>query len=399
MDPITLGVMGGATLASGLAQYLNGQEARKQTSANLEQIRGIYNKMQVPSFDESGTPVPKFDMRKLTPEDYKVLQQYVPEVADQVKEIAPQVIQQTGDMGTGRSAQLQALQQLRGLGSGQTDPAFEARMQQASRQASADSQSKIDAITQSQERRGLLGSGNQLAAQLQAATGGMDMQAQMGSQAAMESYRNQLQALRDSAQLGGQIRGEDQSMQAQNAGIINAYNQRTAQAGQQYQDYRANLLNQGQLHNQGLAQDLANRNVENANRYAQYNQQNYNQMQQQNYGDLVGQKQALNDLRQRGFGDQMNINSGLSGAFTGMNTNINQSTADTNRAIGGVGSGITNTMMYADSQDRADARAKMMGGGGSPYAGATSDNFGAPQQDNIYNDDPAYKKTQQSMMS
>lgn len=368
MDPITLAVAGSA-IAGGLLQYMNSEKARKASSANLDRIKGIYEKMQVPNLDESGTDQPQFDVSQLTPEDYRVLSQYVPEVAQQVKEVAPEVVKETGDMKTGRQAQMDALSKLRQVGSGAADPEFQAKMGAASRQASVDAQSKIDAILQAQARRGLLGSGNQLAAQLQGATASMDREAQMGSNAAAESYRNQLQALRDSASLGGQVRSQDESMQARNADVINAYNARGAAASQQWQNQRAGTLNDAQRYNQAQAQSAADRNASQHNDYARYNQQNRNQMAQQQYGNQVAQKQALNQLRQNQFANQMNINAGLAGSFQGMSANQLQSAADRNQAIGGVTSGIGAAAMYQDSQDRADKRfGKQMASGSAPKA-------------------------------
>jgi hypothetical protein len=357
VDPITLAVAG-SSIAGGLLQYMNSNKAREASSEQLAKIQDIYSKMQVPNLDGSPTDQPQFDVRQLSPEDYKVLSQYVPEVAQQVKEVAPQVITETGDMKSGRAAQMAALNRLRDVGAGGVDPEYADKMLQASRQASTDAQAKIDAVLQAQARRGLLGSGNQLAAQLQGATSSMDRQAMMGSSAAAESYRNQLQALRDSASLGGQVRSADEGLQAQNASIINAYNARDAQSGQQWQNQRAQSLNEAQRYNQALAQNTANQNTAQNNQYAQYNQQYGNQMAQQAYGNAAAQKAALNSIRQQNFANQNAINQGMAGAYQGNAQNIMQGAADTNAAIGGLASGIGAAAMYQGAQDRADERAK-----------------------------------------
>lgn len=354
MIPLLIGA--GVAVASGIAQYMSSEKARKSSGKQMDKIQALYEKMQVPSFDENGTPQPQFDVTKLTPEDYKVLQQYIPEVAQQVKEVAPQVIKETGDMKTGRRAQMDALSKLRQAGSASGDPEFAARMQQASRSASIDAQSKIDSILQAQARRGMLGSGNQLAAQLQGATSSMDRNAMAGAEAAAQSYRNQLQAVRDSANLGGQVRSEDMSLQGRNADIINAYNARGAQNAQQWQNQRADTLNNAQQFNQRTAQDLANRNIDQRNDYAKYNQSMGNQFQQQAYGNARSERDALNQLRQNNFNNQMNINSGKSGAFQGVASNQLSGAADRNQAMSGLAGGIGAGAMYWDAQSRADDR-------------------------------------------
>lgn len=355
MDPITIAVAGTA-IAGGLAQFISSEKGRKESAANLNKIKAIYEKMQTPNFDSSSPDQPEFDVSRLTPEDYKVLAQYVPTVAQQVKEVAPEVVKETADMKTGRQAQMDALSRLRRVGSGEADPEFQDKMSQASRQASIDAQSKIDSILQGQARRGLLGSGNQMAAQLQGATASMDRNAQMGSSAAAESYRNQLQALRDSASLGGQVRSADESMQSRNADIINAYNARGANSAQQWQNNRAATLNNAQQYNLAQNQAAADKNTSQNNDYAKYNQQYGNQMAQQGYQNQVAERDALNNLRQTTFADQMNINAGMSGAFQGMSTAAMGAAQDRNQAIGGLTSAIGAGAMYSDSQERADKR-------------------------------------------
>jgi hypothetical protein len=357
VDPITIGILGSAAV-SGLAQYMNSEKARKANKSEMEKVQALYEKMQTPQFDERGIAQPSFDITSLTPEDFKVLSQFVPEVAQQVKEKAPELLKETGDMKTGRQAQMDALSRLRQVGSGEGDPEFAAKMAQASRQSSIDAQSKIDSILQGQARRGMLGSGNQLAAQLQGATSSMDRAAEMGTNAAAESYRNQLQALRDSASLGGQVRSADESMQARNADIINSYNARGAANAQQWQNSRANTLNEAQRYNMGAAQTAADQNVSQANKYAMYNRDNANQLQQQAFGNAQSERNALNQLRQNNFTNQMNVNAGRAGAYQGQAAGALQTAADRNQAIGGLGSAVTSALIYGDSQDRADERYK-----------------------------------------
>lgn len=366
MDPITLGVLG-ASAVSGLAQYMSSQQARGASKAELQKIQDLYTKMSTPQFDENGTPLPGFDVSQLSPDEYKVVAQYVPQVAQQIKEAAPQVVKNSADMQTGRQAQLDALNKLRQVGSGAPDAEFEAKQQQAARTAGIDAHGTTDAILQQQARRGMLGSGNQLAAQLQGASSAMDRQAQTSSQAAADSYRNQLQAVRDSATLGGQINQSDQNMQARNADIINAYNARGAQAAQTYQNQRAGTLNQANQYNQNLAQQTANQNTALNNQYQQYNQQYGNQMAQQGYNNAEQQRTALNQLRQNSFADQMNINAGQSGAFQGMSANALGTGQDRNAAIGALGNAATSALMYSGSQSRADKRAGMDDGEEDAY--------------------------------
>lgn len=242
-----------------LAQYLNSERARELSREERARLEQLLNKIETPNFD----------LEQLEPEEYQMLETYTPEVAPYVAEEAPQLVQMSRDMQQGRGAQMDALSQLRQIAAQERDPAMMAALEEASRRAQTDAQSRQQSILQDAARRGI-GSGAMgaasIAAQLGGAASGMERSAQEGRLAAMEAYRNRLGALRDSANLGGDIYQQDFRTQSTNADIVNRFNQRLAQRQQDYGQYRAEQLNRAQLQNMQGRQRAADANVEARNR-------------------------------------------------------------------------------------------------------------------------------------
>lgn len=321
--------------ASAIGQYMNSQAAREASAAERARLEAIFNKLQAPDLDS----------KPLTPEEYKVVRDYVPEAAPLILEAQPQLIQQTGDMEMGRQAQRNALRRMSGIGEGEFDPEFAALQNQAARRSQEEAQSRQASIMQDAARRGVGGSGLALAMQGQAAADAMRGGAEASQQAAAQAYKNRIQALMNGAQLGSQMRGEDVQLQGRNADIINAFNQRTSQAAQNWANQRANIGNEAQRFNIGAAQDVANRNVGLRNTTAAANQA------------------ARNDAAQRDFENQMSIARGQAGLSDAARSDIRQNAADQNAAIQGVtNAGMAGFQYYGQqkaqeaAEDREDRR-------------------------------------------
>lgn len=313
---------------SAIAQWYNSEQARNANSEELARMRRLYDQVQQPDFNTS----------YIDPEDFRVLQQYVPEIAVQIQEEAPTTIQETGNMMEGRDAQMNALRRLAGIASETNDPALMQQLNEAASRAQQESQSRYESQMQDAQRKGMYGSGISQALAQQQGANAMQQAGQQSQAAAAEAYRNRLRALSESATLGGNIRNQDISLQSKNADIINAFNARTATANQQWQNDRANEINAGNRFNIGQNQAAADKNTA-ANNQAAINQRDmYNTGQQNRFN---------NELRKRGFmGD-------LSNAQRGMNT---QNAQDTNQMIQGIaGAGAAAYGAY-ENNARDDAR-------------------------------------------
>jgi hypothetical protein len=393
MEPVTASIAIGASLLSGLVQYYNAEKARGASQDQLKKIEQQFDSIKPPEYNLSIDAPPQYhmeaiqspqfqqmDMRNITPEKLQQVGTYVPELAPLIKEAAPTLVQNTEDMKFGRQAQMDALKKFMQVGEGGFDPEYEQKVQQAARSAQTEAQGRQGALVDSFARRGLSGSGLELAAELGSNSQAMDRLAASNQQAATDSYRNQLQALAQGAGLGGQIQNQDQSLQAQNASIINSFNQRMSSAQQNYEQQRADAMNQAQVRNLSEQQRVADANTANTNQFA-LNQQGrgdemtkyQNSLAQQQYGNQVNERNTQNSLaqsladwnaNQRKYGnqlqsqqyqDQLGKASGKSGQYQAQANNILQSAADRNQAISGVSGAINQgALAYGNQQNKAN---------------------------------------------
>lgn len=118
--------------------------------------------------------------------------------------------------------QIAAMEQLRGLyDQGGMDTASKARLAQAQNATGAAERGSREAITQNMQMRGMGGSGVDLAAQLSNQQGAAQRNAMAGAQAAGDASTRAIQALLQSSQIGGNVRGQNM----QKAGGLDAMSQ------------------------------------------------------------------------------------------------------------------------------------------------------------------------------
>lgn len=363
-------VVAAAVVVSGIMQYYNSEKARGATNDRLNQIKALFDGIVPPSLNikvwddpklAQSLPTPALNLEKITPEQFKSVGQFVPEVAHYVQEANPTLVKATATGEAGRQAQMDALSRYKEIAGGGVDPQFAQAQQDAATRAQQEAQSRSASILQDANRRGQLGSGVAMAAQLQGSSDAMTNAALTSQRAATDAYRNRLQALGQSAQLGGDIRSSDTQEQARNAGIINDFNQRTSRAQQDWQNQRAATLNHANQFNLQNSQDIDNRNTSQNNQFSQYNQQYGNSMAQQawqNQRQTQQDQQALqryrDSLQQQQFNDQLGLASAKAGTgYQGINF-LQQGTRDQNNAIQGIGNGVTAGAMYYGQQNAAD---------------------------------------------
>lgn len=331
-----MAIAAGASVVSGLIQAYNAEKARGAEKERLEEIKSLYEKLKPPNYDytiedppelhqqalqlpEFASPqqAPQWNLDKLTPEDLKVVDKYTPQVAPLIMEEQPQLIEKSPEMKEGLEAQKSALRKFMSIGEGDGfDPELAQRVQTAKDRAQSEAQSRGASIMQDFERRGLGGSGMELAAKMGAASQAMDRNAQLGLAAEAEAYRNQLNALAQGAQLGGQVAGQEMAFQGRNADIINAFNQRMSKRHQDWEQMRADALNRADLLNIQEAQRIADYNTINRNKADQTHQQRMDDLTKFNYQAGVNERQRADDIakwkygaqgQERAYGDQRDI--------------------------------------------------------------------------------------------
>ncbi len=390
MDPVT-GMMIVSAIG-GLAQAYNAEKAAGASKARLKALEAEFNKMVPPDYDVSITDPPEyitskipptaFSAEKLSPAQYQIAVKYKPEIAPLIAEKNPELIKQSQASQEGRQAQVDALRKMRSIASIDQDPELAQRLSEASRKAQTDAQSRGQSIISDMQRRGAGNSGLAMMAQQQAGADAMDREASMGQSAAAEAYKNKLQAIRESAAMGGNISQAEDSLAGKNADILNEYNQRFTKQNQDFQAQRAAAMNQAGMFNAKNAQDVSNSNIDATNKYALANQSRNDMMantlrgqavDERNYQNAIadkranwaqGQKEYGNTLQNNAFNNKMSIAQGRQG-LASMGMNIDNQAAQSRNAMiqGGMQAGTGYYSQQADndrwnkSQDRADARA------------------------------------------
>lgn len=351
---------------SAIMQHYQQEKAAGATQDRLNEIKAMFDSIVPPDLDinvyddpkiAQTIPAPALNVEKITPELYKSVGQYIPAVADFVKEANPQLVQATDTAKTGRAAQLDALERYKSIASGEFDPQLQQAMSEASRKGNQDAQSRTDSILQDANRRGQLGSGIMLASQQEAASQAMDRASHDSQTAAAEGYRNRLSAVDKSANLGGDIRNSEMSEQARNVGILNDFNQRTSKNYQDYLTGRADAENKARITNLNAQQQISDQNVGLQNKASQDQVERYNQGQTQQYNVARdNQKQAMtvaqqkNALKQQMYQNLMDKARGKAGVATQGIDYINQNARDANATTQGIGNAATSAMVYDSYQ-------------------------------------------------
>ena len=331
-----MAVAAGAMVVGGLIQAYNAEQARGAEKKRLEEIKRLYEKLKPPNYDysiedppelhakalqqpqfSSAQAAPQWNLDKLDPEDLKVVQKFTPQVAPLIMEEQPQLIEKTPEMKEGLDAQKSALRKFMSIGEGDGyDPEHAQRVQEARRRAQSEAQSRGASIMQDFERRGLGGSGMELAAKMGASSQAMDRNAQLGLAAETDAYRNQLNALAQGANIGGQVYSQEQGTQARNADIINAFNQRMSKRHQDWEQMRADTLNAADLRNIQEAQRIADHNTMGRNDAARQHQQRMDDLTKFNYAAQQQERNRQDDLskwkynaagQERAYGDAREI--------------------------------------------------------------------------------------------
>lgn len=172
---------------------------------------------------------------------------------------------------SGRDAQQGAIGQLQSfVDQNGLDSSARAGLQQAQGQTEQQNQANRGAIMQGAARKGMQGSGGELASMLQGQQGSANQERNAGLSVAAQARQNALGALTSQANIAGQMRGQDVSTQTQNANAAQARNEFNAKmrdatqsannagAFTQYDANLAHLQQQGQAEGQ-MAQEYLRR--------------------------------------------------------------------------------------------------------------------------------------------
>lgn len=264
-------------MAKGIAKALGlgGEKARKVS----DPFAGI----KIPSIEEQSIILQSPDlMGEFTPEQVEAMQMNQ-SAMEQVKADPSLVAKQN-----------EALEGISEVAKGGYSEGDKATAREVQRTVSQDAQARQKAILNSMANRGVLGSGMELAAQLQSNQQAAEQMSRGGEGLTQQAQSRALAALGQQGALAGQIRSQDvgeqsdvakardsinqfnvqnqQNVNNQNVGNRNQAQLQNLQQRQERENQRAQIANQQQMHNKGLVQQGFQNKIQQAGGTAQINQ-------------------------------------------------------------------------------------------------------------------------------
>lgn len=263
MDPVTASIVAGAAapVIGGIAGNILGGGSRSAQEDAINNMLAQVQSIQAP--EEKLAVLDRYKQAGiLTPEMEQSILQSDTELGG--IQIDPSL----------REAQMGALAQLQSINeAGGLTLQDRARLNQALGEIQQAERGSRDAAMQSMRRRGMGGSGAELAAALSAGQAA----ATRGSQEALNiegmAQQRALESLMSQGALGGQIRGQEFGEQAEAAKAQDLINQFNIANRSSVQQRNVGSKNQAQAANLAAQQDIMNRNVDVGNQQYMYNLQ------------------------------------------------------------------------------------------------------------------------------
>lgn len=165
-----------------------------------------------------------------------------------------------------RKAQMSSLRQMQQIGRLGLTPEERAELNQVRQATQRDLEAKRQQIQQNMQARGMAGGGQELAAQLLAAQASADQASAEGDRISAMAFKNALNAISQSGQIGGQIRSQDFDVNKTKAGAEDEFSRfnTEAQIGRQQRNIdRSNVAQEKNLEEKQRIQDT---NTEQENR-------------------------------------------------------------------------------------------------------------------------------------
>jgi hypothetical protein len=217
-----------------------------------------------------------------------------------------------------RNAQTSALNILAQKGQTGFSPEDQAALNAVRDEINREAQAKQQTIMQNFQQRGMGGAGAELAAQLMEAQGSSNRMSREGIDVAGAASQRALEAMRQSAALGGDIRGQDFNVANTKASAKDQFQRFNVENQMARQQRNVNSRNQAQEFNLNNAQDIANRNV------------------MQHNNEQVRQREGLGQNWDR----EMQLRTARANVLNGQAANYNSQAQQTAQMWSGTGSGI-----------------------------------------------------------
>jgi hypothetical protein len=310
--PVTAGlVMGGTSLVGGL---MGGRQAKKAAQAAADaaaRAEAMYSGIKLPSVEE----------QKLLLQRFLSEGNYDPEVMEALG-LGPSSMESVSVDQRATDAQAEALAGMQEIGKGGMTEADLAGARQLQRQTDSSDMARRKSILNQMAQRGTLGSGMELAAQLQSAQDSTQNQADATDKLIQQAQARALEGLSRTGTMSEQMRYQDFNEKSQKAQARDAINKFNTNNRQGINNQNIENRNTAQLRNLDLRQAISNSNT----------------------GLSNAEQQANKGLLQTNFNNTMD----LTNAKAGRTMATGQAQAGIHAAnaqnIGAITSGLTNTM-------------------------------------------------------
>lgn len=250
-----------ATVGASLIGNAQASGANKEASRKLNGLLQMYNKIRVPTVEDQQLLLEEFqNAGLLTPEMESAILQ---------GDSAFNNIQEDSRL---REAQLGALTKLQDI-SDNNGLDFQAKnkLNQTRNEASQWAKGNREAIQQSFERRGMGGSGQELAAQLLNSQSGANRVSNEGLNIAALAEERALQSLMGASDIGGQVRKQDFDIAARKADATDNIRRFNTEVVNRAQSSNVDRVNNARAANLQNKQNIMNANTDLRNKQQEHN--------------------------------------------------------------------------------------------------------------------------------
>ena len=298
-----------ASLAGGVGNYLANSSASERAQLLQNKALQEWIKLQIPDPAAQQLALKQFvSAGKLDPK----LEQSIHADPSAFKNIVTDI--------SNKNAQNRALSELSDLGNqGGLRLQDKAALQDSMDDSISRERGDRLAIGQEMARRGLGGSGFELAGKLQAAQSGADRNARAGLHVAAKAQDRALQAIMGAGDMATKLRGQDFSEQAQRASAEDKINLFNTQNLQDVQQRNLAMQNRASEMNLAQAQKTSDQNTQLGN----YEQEHNKKLKQEQYDNEVKKAAGISGQYNNQANGAFQQGQNLGNFFTNMGTGIN----------------------------------------------------------------------------
>lgn len=303
-------LIGGSIAAPIVGGIIGSKEAGKERRAADRARAGALAQF-------AGIDVPTISSQELDLVLPEFMGEYSPEM-EQLVSLGPSAMEGIAVDPRLQQAQMNVLETMSQIGEGGLTPGDIAAMQSMQRQVESQEQARQNAILDEMQRRGVAGSGLELAARMSSSQAATDRAAEEARQLQQMAQARSLEALGQTAGLAGQVRGQqfgEESEKARAADVIAQWNAQNQQAMRQ--------------RNVQAGREAQMRNLSERQRLAEQ------QAAIRNY-----QQEANKGLQAQKFQQEMQLASGKAGIYGQQAEDRNKAAERAGQMWSGIGTGV-----------------------------------------------------------